>query len=87
MTHLSSPPSSAACEHVLGRKPARIASPGTYDHKHVAGIAGVAHCVAYGPGELEQAHQPDEYCRVDDLVNSTKVLALAILELTGAIRL
>ncbi len=45
------------------------------------------HCVAYGPGELEQAHQPDEYCRVDDLVNSTKVLALAILELTGAIRL
>jgi succinyl-diaminopimelate desuccinylase len=74
-------------EHVLGRKPARIASPGTYDHKHVARIAGVPHCVAYGPGELEQAHQPDEYCRVDDLVNSTKVLALAILELTGAIRL
>ena len=33
---------------------------------------------------FEQAHQPDEYCRVDDLVNSTKVLALAILELTGA---
>jgi len=81
----------AAIEHgverVLGRKPARIASPGTYDHKHVARIAGVPHCVAYGPGELEQAHQPDEYCRVDDLVNSTKVLALAILELTGAIRL
>ena len=48
---------------------------------------GVPHCVAYGPGELEQAHQPDEYCRVDDLVNSTKVLALAILELTGAARL
>jgi succinyl-diaminopimelate desuccinylase len=69
--------------HVLGRKPARVASPGTYDHKHVARIAGVPHCVAYGPGELEQAHQPDEYCRVDDLVNSTKVLALAILELTG----
>jgi len=81
----------AAIEHgverVLGRKPARVASPGTYDHKHVARIAGVPHCVAYGPGELEQAHQPDEYCRVDDLVNSTKVLALAILELTGAIRL
>jgi len=81
----------AAIEHgverVLGRKPTRVASPGTYDHKHVARIAGVPHCVAYGPGELEQAHQPDEYCRVDDLVNSTKVLALAILELTGAIRL
>jgi succinyl-diaminopimelate desuccinylase len=73
--------------HVLGRKPARVASPGTYDHKHVARIAGVPHCVAYGPGELEQAHQPDESCRIEDLVNSTKVLALAILELTGTARL
>jgi len=81
----------AAIEHgvqyVLGRPATRVASPGTYDHKHVARIAGVPHCVAYGPGELEQAHQPDEYCRVDDLVNSTKVLALAILELTRAIEI
>jgi succinyl-diaminopimelate desuccinylase len=73
--------------HVLGRAATRVASPGTYDHKHVARIAGVPHCVAYGPGELEQAHQPDEYCRVADLVNSTKVLAMAMLELTGAARL
>ncbi len=70
-------------QHVLGRTATRVASPGTYDHKHVARIAGVPHCVAYGPGELEQAHQPDEYCRVDDLIASTKVLALAILDLTG----
>ena len=69
---------------VLGRPPELIASPGTYDHKHVARIAGVPHCVAYGPGELEQAHQPDEYCRIDDLVNATKVLALATLDLMGA---
>jgi len=75
----------AAVDRVLGRKATRVASPGTYDHKHVARIAGVAHCVAYGPGELEQAHQPDEYCRVDDLISSTKVLALAVLQLTGAI--
>ena len=74
-------------EHVLGRPATRVASPGTYDHKHVARIAGVPHCVAYGPGELEQAHQPDEYCGVDDLVNSTKVLALAILQLTGAVEI
>lgn len=73
-------------QHVLGRAATRVASPGTYDHKHVARIAGVPHCVAYGPGELEQAHQPDEYCRVDDLVNSTKVLALAIMELTGCLK-
>jgi succinyl-diaminopimelate desuccinylase len=69
---------------VLGRPAELVASPGTYDHKHVARIAGVPHCVAYGPGELEQAHQPDEYCRIDDLVNATKVLALATLDLMGA---
>jgi len=68
---------------VLGRPAELVASPGTYDHKHVARIAGVPHCVAYGPGELEQAHQPDEYCRVDDLVNATKVIALATLDLMG----
>lgn len=71
----------ANISRVLGRSATRVASPGTYDHKHVARIAGVPHCVAYGPGELEQAHQPDEYCRVDDLVNATKVLALTILDL------
>jgi succinyl-diaminopimelate desuccinylase len=75
----------AGVRQVLGRTATRVASPGTYDHKHVARIAGVPHCVAYGPGELEQAHQPDESCRVDDLVNSSKVLALAILRLTGAL--
>jgi succinyl-diaminopimelate desuccinylase len=63
-------------------RPARlVASPGTYDQKHFARIAGVPHCVAYGPGELEQAHQIDEWCRIDDLVNATKVIALATLEL------
>jgi succinyl-diaminopimelate desuccinylase len=68
-------------KRVLGKSAELIASPGTYDHKHVARIAGVPHCVAYGPGELEQAHQPDEYCRIDDLVNATKVIALATLDL------
>ena len=71
---------------ILGRPPALVASPGTYDHKHVARIAGVPHCVAYGPGELELAHQPDEHCRIDDLVNATKVIALATLDLMGAWR-
>ncbi len=73
-----------AIDRVLHRKAAIIASPGTYDHKHVARIAGVPHCVAYGPGRLELAHQPDEWCDIEELVNATKVIALAILELTGA---
>jgi succinyl-diaminopimelate desuccinylase len=70
---------------VLGRPAHLMASPGTYDQKHVDRIAGVPNCVAYGPGILDLAHQPDEYCRIDDLVNSTKVLALSILELTGSL--
>jgi succinyl-diaminopimelate desuccinylase len=70
-----------AVQSVLGRRAELIASPGTYDHKHVARIANVPHCVAYGPGALELAHQPDEYCRIDDIVNATKVLALATLDL------
>jgi len=68
---------------VLGREASHVASPGTYDHKHVARIAGVEHCVAYGPGILDLAHQPDEWCGVDDLVNATKVIALAVLDLAG----
>ena len=64
---------------VLGRPATLAASPGTYDHKHVDRIAGVPNCVAYGPGILDLAHQPDEYCVIEDLVQRTKVLALALL--------
>ena len=71
-----------ALHRVLGRSGGLVASPGTYDQKHVARIAGVPHCVAYGPGILDLAHQPDEYCDVADLVTATKVIALALLELT-----
>ncbi len=70
---------------VLGRDATHVASPGTYDHKHFDRIAGIRQCVAYGPGILDLAHQPDEYCGVDDLINATKVLSLAILELTGTV--
>jgi succinyl-diaminopimelate desuccinylase len=68
---------------VLGKEAQIVASPGTYDQKHVARIAGVLDCVAYGPGVLELAHQPDEWCGVDDLVSATKVLALSLMELAG----
>ncbi len=74
-----------AAQVVLGRSLMMAASPGTYDHKHVDRIAGVPNCVAYGPGILDLAHQPDEYCNISDLVQSTKVLALSVLELTGSL--
>lgn len=74
---------SNSIEQVLGRKAVQVASPGTYDHKHFDRIAGIRNCIAYGPGILDLAHQPDEWCGIDDLVNATKVLALSILDLTG----
>jgi succinyl-diaminopimelate desuccinylase len=73
----------AAILRILSKPATLAASPGTYDQKHFARIAGVSHCVAYGPGELELAHQPDEWCRITDLVNATKVIALATLDLMG----
>jgi succinyl-diaminopimelate desuccinylase len=73
-----------ALHRVVGRSEL-VASPGTYDHKHFARIAGVPHCVAYGPGLLDLAHQPDEYCEIDDLMTATRVIALAVLDLTGTI--
>jgi len=73
-----------ALHRVLGKSGGLVASPGTYDQKHFARIAGVPHCVAYGPGILDLAHQPDEYVDILDLMNATKVIALAVLELTGS---
>ena len=61
MTPLSLAPCVNAVGHVLGRRADLVASPGTTTTSNVARIAGVPHGVAYGPGELEQAHQPDEH--------------------------
>ena len=74
---------SASIESVLEKQPHLMASPGTYDQKHVKRIGGVEQCIAYGPGILELAHQPDEYVLIDDLVNSAKVMALSAMRLLG----
>jgi succinyl-diaminopimelate desuccinylase len=71
----------ASIRRVLGKSPDLVASPGTYDHKHIVRIAEVPHCVAYGPGILDLAHQPDEWCSIADLISATKVIALATLDL------
>ena len=73
-----------AIRRVLGSDATLVASPGTYDQKHIARIAGIPDCVAYGPGELEMAHQPDESCAIADLIGATKVIALATLDLASA---
>ena len=42
-------------------------------------------CIAYGPGILDLAHQPDEFVGIDDLVQSAQVMALAVLDLQGVL--
>jgi succinyl-diaminopimelate desuccinylase len=72
-----------AIQQVRGRPATYVVSPGTYDQKHVVSRGGVAECVAYGPGVLETAHQPNEYVGIADLIDATKVMALATLRLVG----
>jgi succinyl-diaminopimelate desuccinylase len=67
----------AAIQRVLGRPAEFICSPGTYDQKHIDRVGKLRDCIAYGPGILDLAHQPDEYVLIDDMLNSAKVMAMA----------
>ena len=66
---------------IMGVEPDYVISPGTYDQKHIERIGKLKNCVAYGPGILDLAHQPDEYIGVDDMLDSAKVIALSLSEL------
>ena len=73
----------AAIEKVLGSRPDYVVSPGTYDQKHIDRIGKLHNCIAYGPGVLDLAHQPDEWIGIDDMVDSAGVMALVLDELLG----
>lgn len=74
---------------VFGREPEYVISPGTYDQKHITRIGHLQDCIAYGPGILDLAHRPDEFVIIQDMVESARVMALALnflLEANGADR-
>ena len=75
---------SGAVRATLGRDPERVVSPGTYDQKHIDRIGRLSNCLAYGPGILDLAHQPDEWVGIDDMVAAGKVMARALATLLGA---
>lgn len=75
-----------AIARVLGREPSYISSPGTYDQKHIVRTGKLNQCIAYGPGILDLAHQPDEYIGIQAMVDSSKIMALAALSLTAGKR-
>ena len=70
-------------EKVLGRPAQFVASPGTYDQKHIDRIGKLKNCIAYGPGLLELAHKPDEYIGVDDMIDSAQVMAGGLAVILG----
>ena len=70
----------AGIAQVFGRPADYVASPGTYDQKHVDRIGGLKNVIAYGPGVLDLAHQPDEWIGVEDMMDSARVMGLALGE-------
>ena len=70
-----------AIKQVMGKDPQFVVSPGTYDQKHIDRIGKLKNCIAYGPGILYLAHQPDEWIGVQDMIDSAGVMALALAEL------
>jgi succinyl-diaminopimelate desuccinylase len=66
----------AAIREILSVEPSFVCSPGTYDQKHVDRIGKLKDCIAYGPGQLDLAHQPDEWVGIADMQAAAKVMAL-----------
>lgn len=71
----------AAIERVLGQAAGYVVSPGTYDQKHIDRIGRLKNCIAYGPGVLDLAHQPDEWVGIDDMADSAAVMAMVLRDL------
>lgn len=65
--------------------PGTVVSPGSDDQRFVVNDGGVEECIVYGPGLLDQAHVPDEYVPVDEVVTATKVMATATADLMGVL--
>ena len=72
---------SSAIQEILGTQAELVVSPGTYDQKHFNRIGKLNNCIAYGPGILDLAHQPDEYVDIDDMLDAAKVMAVATYNL------
>ncbi len=70
-----------AIRDVFGREAAYVASPGSYDQKHIDRIGRLKNCIAYGPGVLELAHKPDEWVGIEDMSSSTRVMGRVLQRL------
>ena len=71
----------ASVEKVIGKKAEYVASPGSYDQKHIDRIGTLKNCIAYGPGILDLAHKPDEFVDVEDMIDSAKVMGNSLIDI------
>ena len=76
---------SAAIREKLDTEPDYVVSPGTYDQKHIDRIGRLKNCIAYGPGVLDLAHQPDEWVGVDDMLDSARVMGRTLERLLAGV--
>jgi len=72
---------SDAIRERLRTEPEYVVSPGTYDQKHIARIGRLHNCIAYGPGILDLAHQPDEYVGIQDMIESAQIMGRTLQSL------
>ena len=68
-------------ENVKGRRPDMSICPGLLETRFFV-EAGIPAAV-YGPGLLEEAHGPNEFVCVDDMLDCIEIYALTALELLG----
>lgn len=71
----------AAISQVMNSEAEYVISPGTYDQKHIDRIGKLQNCIAYGPGQLELAHQPDEHISITDMAEAAEVMAVSLTSL------
>lgn len=75
-THMESGLMKALSESVTeitGKDPVVSAFTGYTDTAVVAGMTGNMNCMSYGPGNLAQAHKPDEYVEITDIERCVEV--------------
>jgi len=67
---------------VTGREPETYGAPYGSDLRLLTGLADIP-TVQYGPGDTSQAHAPDEYVAIEDVLTCASVLAEVIVDFCG----
>lgn len=71
-----------AIMRATGTDPGVVGWTATCDAGLLSTLGGVP-TVVFGPGSLSQAHKPDEFVEIDQLVAAARIYSLAVTELLG----